>query len=257
MGVHPSTPHDGSDHKKQRTWERHRWSYQHDEALFDMVIKHEAWSKKFGGIMKSWKSVADELMESSEFFRPWGNLKTDMLRRRFEKIYYQHLTDLKKKGVALDALDGADMSDLEKKCLQIKGMQESVGTDVDMHMKNRSQPHTSPGGLSHYGTPNSGMKQKSAKQREEELDQIKDTVTKFLDKSLGATGQMGNEYLTGSVEMIANLADSIESLQEKDVGMDDTVKRLVTEQLSVTKHLIKQNDLLLGLLAKVISKSLL
>ena len=77
-------------------------------------MKHDAWSKKFGGILKSWTNVGLAL-EQTVLFQPWGHLKTDMLRRRYDKLYSETLEALRKKGVDLDAIGESEMTDLERK----------------------------------------------------------------------------------------------------------------------------------------------
>jgi len=77
-------------------------------------LKHDAWSKKFGGILKSWTNVGLAL-EQTVLFQPWGHLKTDMLRRRYDKLYSETLEALRKKGVDLDAIGESEMTDLERK----------------------------------------------------------------------------------------------------------------------------------------------
>merc|ERR1719335_482596 len=232
----------GSANKKARTWERHRWSFEHD-----------AWSKKFGGILKSWTNVGLAL-EQTVLFQPWGHLKTDMLRRRYDKLYSETLEALRKKGVDLDAIGESEMTDLERKCLKVRNLQTDQGMDVDQILnKAKKEPLTPTTVAGGYGTPGGSGTKKSAKAREEELVTISDAVTKFLLNNSDSS-QVGQEYLTTSVEMIANLADSFETL-EKGEG-ENTTRQLVKEMVGCVKHLVRQNDLLLGLLTKVLSRQL-
>jgi len=243
--------------KKQRTWERHRWTYQHDEALFDQVLKHEAWSKKFGNILKSWSNVGSEL-EGQDAFGTWGKpLKTDMLRRRFDKVYSESMEAMKKKGVGLDAHDDVELTDIDRKCLQIRDLMEQQGHQ-QMEDQNKHKTPTTPSNMlqqggSNYATPSTGLK-KTAKMREEELHTINGTVTKFLERHSQMEG-LPEEFLNYSVGNLAQLTGCIESLEGKVDGSDNWQK-IAIEQIKVTRHLVKQNDLLLTLLTKVLCKHL-
>lgn len=242
--------------KKQRTWERHRWTFQHDEALFDQVLKYDAWSKKFGNILKSWASVG-EALEGQEAFSTWGKpLKTDMLRRRFDKVYSESMDAMRKKGVDLDALGEADMTDIDRKCLQIRQLQEQQGHQ-QMEDQNKLKTPTTPSmlqpGGSSYATPSTGLK-KTAKMRDEELHMINGTITKFLERQSQVEG-LPEEFLSYSIGNLAQLTGCIETLETKVDGSDNWQK-IAIEQIKVTRHLMKQNDLLLGLLTKVLCKHL-
>ena len=54
-------------------------------------------------------------LESSDHFVSWGHLKTDMLRRRFDKVYGDTLKELRKRGLDLDAIGETEMTEIEKK----------------------------------------------------------------------------------------------------------------------------------------------
>ena len=98
-----------------------------------------------------------------------------------------------------------------RQCLKIRDLREEEGvTNGEDGAKAKTSPHG--GGSGHSMAPfaststASGQK-KNAKLREEELATITDTVNKFLDRN--TAGHAGShEYLTTSVEMISNLADS-------------------------------------------------
>jgi len=57
----------GSANKKARTWERHRWSFEHDDALFDEVSprrpidSRSSYLRSFAWALVSWFSLPKEL----------------------------------------------------------------------------------------------------------------------------------------------------------------------------------------------------
>ena len=96
----------------------------------------------------------------------------------------------------------------------MRNLQTDQGMDVDQILnKAKKEPLTPTTVAGGYGTPGGSGTKKSAKAREEELVTISDAVTKFLLNNSDSS-QVGQEYLTTSVEMIANLADSFETLEK-------------------------------------------
>ena len=254
----------GGPLKKQRTWERHRWSYKHDELLFEEVIKHEAWSRKFGGILKSW-GVVGEALEHEPLFKPWGKLKTDMLRRRFDKLMNDYIKSMRTRGIDLDALHVSELSKVEKYVLKVRELLADSGVRMEAQEGSNklkplpSTPSSMGGGMMMAST--SPAMKKSEKAREEELGMIKDTIVKFLDKS---SKFVDVEALVDVSQSIAHSKELVAGMKVlNDVDLDEKVKlqgdlveKVVVEQFKLTKHLVKQNDLLLALLTKVLAKTL-
>jgi len=288
--VTPGSNSGGSASKKQRTWERHRWTFKHDEALFDQVIAHDAWSKKFGQILKSWGFVAESL-QKDPLFQPWGTLKTDMLRRRFDKLYQENMMSLQKRGIELDAVREEDLTEVERKVIRIKDLMSVAGLNPEVNMDGadgRAQgaasmksgmgsPGLVIGGSGSLGgsTPGSSAMKKTTKMREEELSIIKETVAKFLERSSAnmevalssavtpaedttVVGQWRDESMDRMKELLMELKGTSGELDlaDKVKIQGDLVEKVVAEQFQLAEHLAKQNELLLGLLTKVLGKNL-
>jgi len=263
MEMTSQQPAGNTDANKKRTWERHRWSFKHDETLFDQVIMHQAWSKKFGGILKRWDGVGKELMKD-ELFASWGHLKTDMLRRRFDKLYKDQMKVLRQKGYDLGAVSASELSDLQKKVIQVKESMASDGVSPENDHKNggasvpllANAPYSAgnSGGAGGSGGQNS---KKRANKRKEELEMIKETVASFL-KNKQDPEQMD---VSASLNYQKEVAASMKTLQnveleERTSVNGDLLKKIMVEQFKLTNHLVQQNDLLVNMLTKVLAKHL-
>jgi len=262
----PTTQQPSGNAEKKRTWERHRWSFKHDETLFEQVIHYQAWSKKFGGILKRWDDVGKALM-GDELFKSWGHLKTDMLRRRFDKPFKDQMKILRQKGYDLGAISPGELTDLQKKVIQVKDSMATDGVTPENDHKNGggansmamlgNAPYSGGSAGGSGGNGGGQNSKKRANKRKEELDIIKETVASFL-KNKQDPGQMD---VLASLNYQKEVAASMKTLQnveleERTTVNGDLVKKIMVEQFKLTNHLVQQNDLLVNMLTKVLAKHL-
>lgn len=213
-----------TDSAEKRTWERHKWEKEHDVLLFKEVIANNAWSKKFGCILKRWADVGDKLSRNS-LFRDWGKLKVDMLRRRFDKLFGDTSSDLKANGLDLPTADQSSLNELQTLVLDIRRRREDCGEEVK-EMK----------------------KSKKTMQIEEDTEQIiRETVVSFLN----------NHQSQADVDEVNELISGFKTLSSVGGEVPNKlVKDILDKQHNIIGYLSKQNSTLLDLVATLLQRNL-
>ena len=176
-----------------------------------------------------------------------------------------YIKSMRTRGIDLDALHVSELSKVEKYVLKVRELLADSGVRMEAQEGSNklkplpSTPSSMGGGMMMAST--SPAMKKSEKAREEELGMIKDTIVKFLDKS---SKFVDVEALVDVSQSIAHSKELVAGMKVlNDVDLDEKVKlqgdlveKVVVEQFKLTKHLVKQNDLLLALLTKVLAKTL-
>ena len=190
-----------------------------------------------------------------------------MLRRRFDKLFKDQMKILRQKGYDLGAISPGELTDLQKKVIQVKDSMATDGVTPENDHKNGggansmamlgNAPYSGGSAGGSGGNGGGQNSKKRANKRKEELDIIKETVASFL-KNKQDPGQMD---VLASLNYQKEVAASMKTLQnveleERTTVNGDLVKKIMVEQFKLTNHLVQQNDLLVNMLTKVLAKHL-
>jgi len=225
---------DGPASKKQRTWLRHKWSDEHDAALLNSCIKNNAHSKKFGDILKRWENVSKDLSTNYPIFHEWGNLKVDMLRRRYDKRQGELWQVCRTKGAELisenDVTDS--MTELEGLAFKIHNLvKKETADDATPSAKKKAKPSTPKLKAARSKDPETQAAIEAEWDRKQE-ETIRDTVETFLSKAV-----------------------RVDELTVDSIRQTDLTNGQVDLQAIITS-LLKQNDQLIDLTTSLLAKQL-
>lgn len=227
----------GTDLIKKARWERHKWTSFHDTILFETALEVNAVQKTFGTILKRWADVAHKLSQN-ELFSDWGELKIDMLRRRYEKIFRDELKEMRSLGIDLNVHTGG-LTRIQELVRQAKGALEE---NIDEKQKKKERERL------RIRADDEGSKVI-----------IKETVERVLARNsvsfdgipfdLAMTGERTNELITA--------LKALHSVDDKEIeAKGKVVVDIFDLQNKQIQHLSKQNTLLLTIVCNLLRKDL-